>query len=250
MFPDSVTLRGRRHLEELARLAKEGMKSAVLFIAHLPGVRFFMPDYHTDLAFAETFLRVRNDVELIPVSVTWHEDLNLSSEARLLKIPWEYIEREARDRGSYLVLLRMQEKRGVRVGSLGSLPMSEGFYIYVGSAMTNLSRRMERHRRLRKSHHWHIDNLRAIADVHSLLAIRSSERLECEIASALSKIAEWKVPGFGASDCDCNAHLFGFSVDPLLTPAFQDLLIYFRMDRNYDQNIPDFSNVKKTRVFP
>jgi sugar fermentation stimulation protein A len=90
---------------------------------------------------------------------------------------------------------------------------------------------MERHRHLRKQHHWHIDELRAVAEFHSVLAIRSSTRLECEIAEALSGIAEWTIPGFGCSDCCCKTHLFGMVRDPLCSEDFQKLLQYFRMDR-------------------
>ncbi len=68
---------------------------------------------------------------------------------------------------------------------MGKVSFRKGFYIYVGSAMANLSKRVERHRHLRKRHHWHIDELRAVAEFHSVLAIRSSTRLECEIARSL-----------------------------------------------------------------
>ena len=90
---------------------------------------------------------------------------------------------------------------------------------------------MERHRRLRKQHHWHIDELRAVAEFHSVLAIPSSVRLECEIAKAISEIAEWSIPGFGSTDCSCETHLFGMSKDPLHLESFHKLLQYFRMDR-------------------
>ncbi len=97
--------------------------------------------------------------------------------------------------------------------------------------MANLTQRMERHRHLRKKHHWHIDELRAAADFHSVLAIRSSTRLECQIARAFSEIARWSIPGFGCSDCSCDTHLFGLEDDPLQSPDFHRLLQYFRMDR-------------------
>jgi len=97
--------------------------------------------------------------------------------------------------------------------------------------MDNLSKRMQRHRRLRKQHHWHIDELRAVAEFHSVLAIRSSHRLECEISEALSRIAEWSVPGFGATDCSSSTHLFGMTSDPLQSKNFHQWLQYFRIDR-------------------
>jgi sugar fermentation stimulation protein A len=114
---------------------------------------------------------------------------------------------------------------------LGNIYFREGFYIYVGSAMAHLSKRMDRHRHLRKQVHWHIDELRAVTEFHSVLAIRSSERIECEVARAMAGIAEWSVSGFGSTDCSCETHLFGMSGDPLQSGDFHRLLQYFRMDR-------------------
>lgn len=231
LFPDAITERGARHLKELVRFSEEGMKAAILFVVHWPFAEVFMPDYHTDLNFSQTLLGVRNRIKVIPVSVKWNQDLSLSSEVRLLHIPWHYIEQEAKDRGSYLLLLELKRKGSINVGKLGKVPVRKGFYIYVGSAMTNLSKRMERHRHLRKRHHWHIDELRATAEFRSVLPIRSSSRLECDIAQALSGISEWNILGFGCTDCSCNTHLFGFGRNPLHSETFHKLLQYFRIDR-------------------
>jgi len=190
-----------------------------------------MPDYHTDLDFSHTLLGIHDKVKVISISVNWNRDLALSPTVSLLRIPWNYIERQARDRGSYLLVLNLKRDRKIDVGKLGQVSFRRGFYIYVGSAMANLSKRMERHRRIKKRHHWHIDKLRAAAEFHSVLAIRSSDRLECEIAEALSKIVKWAIPGFGATDCSCKTHLFGMSKDPLHSENFHKLLQYFRMDR-------------------
>jgi sugar fermentation stimulation protein A len=231
MFPDAVTERGARHLRELARFSEEGMETAMLFIVHRPFAEVFMPDYHTDLHFSQMLLSARNRVKVIAVSVKWNEDLSLSPETKLLKIPWRYIEKEARDRGSYLLILELRKREKIQVGKLGKISFGKGFYIYVGSAMANLSRRMERHHHLRKRHHWHIDELRAVADFHSVLAIRSSTRLECEIAEALSEIAEWSIPGFGSTDCSCKTHLFAMARNPFHSENFHRGLQHFRMDR-------------------
>jgi sugar fermentation stimulation protein A len=190
-----------------------------------------MPDYHTDLNFSQTLLLVKDKVQIIPLSVHWRADLSLAPETRVLDIPWDFVEQEAKDRGSYLLILKLKRARRLNVGSLGKILFQKGFYIYTGSAMANLSKRMERHRRLRKRHHWHIDELRASAEFHACLAIRSSDRLECAIAEAMSGLAEWAVPGFGSTDCLCHTHLFGMTDDPLHSPEFQKMLQYFRMDR-------------------
>ncbi len=231
MFPDAVTKRGARHLRELAVFANKDTRGAVLFVIHWPHARVFMPDYHTDLAFARTLLEVRHKVQIVPVSVGWRSDLSLSGESRLLRIPWDYIEQESKDGGSYLLILHLRRSRRLSIGRLGRILFPPGYYIYVGSAMKGLDGRIKRHRRLRKRPHWHIDALRAVTEFRSALPIRSSDHLECEIGKALTKIGEWEIPGFGSTDCACQTHLFGFTRDPLNLRGFHDLLQHFRMNR-------------------
>jgi len=135
------------------------------------------------------------------------------------------------DRGSYLLVLEMPSARRIRVGKLGTLGFQRGFYVYVGSAMANLSKRIERHRRKRKKFHWHIDYLRAFARFHAVLAVRTSRRLECDIARAMKNIARSCIPRFGSSDCHCRSHLFAMGEDPLESAEFNALLQHFRMER-------------------
>jgi len=231
MFPDAVTERGTRHLRELASLGQNRARGAVLFLVHWPGARIFMPDYHTDLVFSETLLKVRNKIQIIPISVRWNSDLVLEGEPRLLEIPWSFIERESKDRGSYLLVLYLRRRRNLSIGRIGKISFPRGYYIYVGSAMKGLERRMERHRHARKRPHWHIDSLRAVAEFCSVLAIRSSVRLECNIARALEGIVQWEIPCFGSTDCGCVTHLFGMANNPFHQLDFHHLLQHFRMDR-------------------
>jgi len=91
MFPDAVTERGRRHIEELAELSKEGINTAVIFLVHYYEAEFFMPDYHTDLLFAKTFLKFRNLVKFIPLAIKWNKDLTLEEKTKKLEIPWRKI---------------------------------------------------------------------------------------------------------------------------------------------------------------
>ena len=231
MFPDAVTERGARHVIELARLAEEGTRTAVLFVVHWPRATAFMPDHHTDLHFAKALLSARKGVRIIAVAASWTPDLALTAEARSLEIPWELIERESHDKGSYLLVLHLARPMSITVGQLGRLRFPKGYYIYVGSAMQGLTKRIERHRRLRKKMHWHIDWLRSHARVVDALPIRASERLECTLADAVSAEAQWSIPGFGCSDCACASHLFGSVEDPRIGVEFQRLLAWFRMDR-------------------
>jgi sugar fermentation stimulation protein A len=229
MFPDAVTERGRKHLLELAELSRSGLRTLVLFIVHTPRVRWFMPDYHTDLAFSRALLVVRDAVGVLPVSVGWTQELELCRDVKLLEIPWGFLRREVSDRGSYLLLVHLPRRRRLEVGCLGRLGFPKGWYVYVGSAMQGLTKRIERHVRRRKRVHWHMDYLREAADRVIPLPIRSSARQECQVAEALAELLAPGPPGFGCSDCACPTHLFHSQADPLHSSAFHKVLAAFRM---------------------
>lgn len=53
LFPDAPTLRGARHLRELARCAAQGIGAAVLFVVQMENVRAFRPNQAADPAFAQ-----------------------------------------------------------------------------------------------------------------------------------------------------------------------------------------------------
>ncbi len=230
MFPDAVTARGTKHLLELAGLARKGLKAAVVFLIHWHRAEYFMPEHHTDLEFSRTLLSIKDSVMVRAVSVEWNPGMLLGA-ARDLVIPWDLVAKEAHDCGSYILIIRLKRDREITIGGLVEVKFRKGYYLYVGSAKANLTKRIERHKRLIKNYHWHIDYLRAAADFHAVLPVRSSDDLECEIAVALGKIADWRIPDFGSSDCDCKTHLFGMNEDPVHTRSFVELLLYFRMDR-------------------
>ncbi len=229
MFPDAVTDRGRRHMEELAELGSGGPKPCVLLLVQTQNVDYFMPDFHTDLAFSETFLDVRKKLRILPMAVRWDEKLRLSPEVRPLEIPWGHLRREIKDRGSYLLLMRLDEACRIPVGSLGEIDFPAGHYIYVGSAMKNLTARVTRHQRRRKTMHWHIDYLRQHAAEVVPVPIRSSKRLECELCASFGQLLKPVVSGFGCSDCRCDTHLLWQGTDPLQDRSFHELLQTYRM---------------------
>jgi sugar fermentation stimulation protein A len=237
MFPDAVTARGKKHVEELSMLSKNGTKGVVLFIINSLEPDFFMPEYHTDLAFTRALLAAKNQMKVIPIGVGWNDNLTLKKEVKLLEVPWKVVELEADDKGAYLLILRLSEDKTVGVGGLGKICFEKGYYIYVGSAKKNLSKRIERHRRLRKKMHWHIDYLRQACDFQATLLIRTRDDIECDVAGGVNAIADFKVPGFGSSDCSCQSHLFHLREDPLKSCAFHSVLQYFRMERPVKKNV-------------
>lgn len=229
MFPDAPTTRGRRHLVALARTSRPGSRPVVLFLVHTRRAKSFLPDYHTDLDFSRTLLTLRRRLDVTAAAVGWRPRLGMPRRVEELDIDWAHLSREAHDRGAYLLVLRLDRRRKVSVGRLGRHTFEPGYWIYVGSAMQHLTARIERHRRHRKRLHWHVDYLRAVASDVRALPIRASRRLECTLARELAAVMRPGPAGFGASDCDCAAHLFHCPDLPLDSPAFHQLLQRYRM---------------------
>ncbi len=225
MFPDAPTERGKRHIVHLS----ESGKGAVLFVIHDPETKLFVPDYHTDPDFARTLYSLRKEIQVLAVALGWSNRLKINTQIRPVSVGLESIESELDDSGYYAVLLKLDRDRLIETGSLGAINFPEGFYVYIGSARGSLSSRIKRHLRARKKMHWHIDYLRKYARVVHSFPIRSSVIRECELAEAIKRIADWQIPGFGSSDCNCNTHLFGFKNNPVQNRAFINTVLDFRI---------------------
>ncbi len=112
--------------------------------------------------------------------------------------------------GIYCLLIRLKKNSIVDVGSLGSIFFKKGNYIYVGSAMSGLEGRINRHLRKEKKMHWHIDYLLSWRDAEITKVFvkeTSDKKEECRTAG---KIAAAGIPvkNFGCGDCRCQTHLF------------------------------------------
>jgi Uri superfamily endonuclease len=122
--------------------------------------------------------------------------------------------------GSYVLVASVDRDTILSVGRLGVFRFEAGFYCYCGSARGpgGLEARLARHLRRRKKAHWHVDYLLQQAVLVEMWKAHSTRRLECLFAQALTSMsgARVAVPGFGSSDCDCDAHLFHF----VSTPGF------------------------------
>jgi len=70
-FPDSVTTRGRRHLEELSRAMDEGYRAVLLFLCARDPSDLVVPADHIDPQYGETLRRVaERGVEILAVGCT------------------------------------------------------------------------------------------------------------------------------------------------------------------------------------
>lgn len=113
--------------------------------------------------------------------------------------------------GIYTLVLRLDEKQEMRVGSLGMIPFRAGYYAYTGSARgPGGLKRVERHLEVlhgaRRTRRWHIDYLLPFTSLEEVFITPTREDLECMIARRIGNMI-LSIPGFGCTDCDCISHL-------------------------------------------
>lgn len=107
----------------------------------------------------------------------------------------------------YAVIFKLSEQKTVEVGALGEIDFRPGVYIYAGSAMSNVEKRVQRHFSMDKKDYWHIDYFSRAAEPVDYFILPEGSEYECVLADIVSEFAE-PVEDFGSSDCDCSAHLF------------------------------------------
>ena len=257
MFPDAITERGRKHLLHLRELQNEGYHTGVLFLVQWDQAQWFLPDYHTDLEFAMTFKEVAPYLDWKAVAVAWDETFTMPTVTRACTYPSYVLDSEAHDSGVYIMVMHLDHELDLEIGSKGMMHFNAGYYMYVGSAKANLTKRIERHKRKRKKMHWHLDYFRGHCEMIAAVPIRTSGwplkswslthepypsmpscpdpdvevSVECALADAVRAIAVWDVPKFGCSDCDCTSHLFGMTENPIHNKEFMDVVEEFRMNQ-------------------
>jgi len=114
---------------------------------------------------------------------------------------------DLRDKGGYVLLIRLKERSEIRIGRLGTLQFDSGYYAYIGSAMGGLRQRISRHLRKEKKLHWHIDYFLEKASLENLIVCQSEENIECNISHEIGRVYR-VINRFGSSDCKCPGHLF------------------------------------------
>jgi Uri superfamily endonuclease len=110
----------------------------------------------------------------------------------------------------YCAFFKIEQKMDIEIGALGEKQFEPGIYIYVGSAMTNVEKRLERHFSKTENKHWHIDYFSAEAEPLDYFILPENSEYECVLAEKLEGFCE-PVQKFGSSDCSCNSHLFRFN---------------------------------------
>jgi Uri superfamily endonuclease len=122
-------------------------------------------------------------------------------------------------KGIYILLIQLTRDVDVKIGALGTRHFPKGTYAYVGSAQTNLEKRVSRHFRREKQKFWHIDYLldNPAAKPTRVFFKAAPKTQECTTATEISQQNE-PIQSFGCSDCNCKSHLFRIE-NPDFRPA-------------------------------
>ena len=204
MFPDAVTDRGRRHMIELAEMNAHGRPAAILFLIHNPSARYFLPDYHTDIRFSETFKEMEHALPVYASAVGWRPDLTIEDRVAPVTIPWDVIRREVIDKGNVLILGRLN----------GLFTISLTAY---GHALADRLRNDAVTKRKK-----------GVYSVKDIFPVRSSINRTSAMLAALEAL--YGPPQERGPDAGCpETYTFQTRDDPARQPAFQDLILDFRM---------------------
>ncbi len=135
-------------------------------------------------------------------------------------------------KGIYCLVTYLNKSERIKIARLGYIPFKRGYYCYIGSAMTNLEKRVERHYSKKKKRFWHIDYFLNHAKLIGFKALEMTSREECWLADQIRKISDGEIRRFGSTDCGCSSHLQYFKKNPLklrrfsriFKPRLEDLL--------------------------
>lgn len=126
-------------------------------------------------------------------------------------------------KGIYVLVIQLDRNTNVNVGKLGRKSFQKGLYAYVGSAQTNLEKRIQRHLRKAKRTFWHIDYLLQAPSTKIAKAFytNAGKNEECSVAEKIRHEGK-PVPGFGCSDCHCESHLLRITAYDFLQKSMRE----------------------------
>lgn len=107
----------------------------------------------------------------------------------------------------YLLFLKLEEYKTIEIGALGRIEFQPGTYVYVGSAMNSVEKRLQRHFSEAETLHWHIDYLNSETKTFDYFILPETSEYEEWFAEKIGKYCE-PVQDFGSSDSSRESHLF------------------------------------------
>ncbi len=118
-----------------------------------------------------------------------------------------------KNKGNYCLIISNKRDSNIKVGAKGMMFFKKGYYVYVGSALNSLDKRIERHISEEKKKHWHVDYLLLDKNtkIKEVIFTYSTKKIECEISNEINKTSDGYIELFGCSDCKCLSHLYYFN---------------------------------------
>ncbi len=113
-----------------------------------------------------------------------------------------------KDKGVYILIFKLNTDKTINIGSLGNVSFEQGFYLYIGSAMGGLRKRISAHLSQTNRLRWHVDYLSKEATLIQVCYRITSSSIEDEIALKMAELLK-PIPRFGSSDSKkTKSHLF------------------------------------------
>jgi sugar fermentation stimulation protein A len=221
-FPDAVTERGTHHIRALA----ESGRGMIIFLIFHRNVDYLVPNYHTDYRFYQTLVQCKNRARVLAYSVNYNSELDIIG-VKDVTIVYP----DVKPVGSYLLLFENDSRFIDDIGSIKKLTLERGYYIYAGSGMNNLFKRIAYHKKKAKKKFWHIDYVKNRFKLLADIPVVTGRDMECTLAHRMLLIGGNGIEGFGASDCTCRSHLFHFDENPLYRDDFWDIVLEARFDQ-------------------
>jgi Uri superfamily endonuclease len=152
------------------------------------------------------------------LSASKNPDRDLTPAREMTSMRDQYTALIPASKGTYALILRLNNRQPIQVGKLGAFEFPAGYYLYIGSAFGpgGLAGRLGRHLALNRANsscHWHIDFLHRQAPIVAIWFSQHEARREHDWATLAGQLpgAVCPAPRFGASDCRCQTHLYQFA---------------------------------------
>ena len=140
-------------------------------------------------------------------------------------------------KGSYSLILLLENDQYIEIGKLGKFIFKKGYYVYNGSALGGFGR-VRYHLKENKIKRWHVDYLLDKAKIIKIIISQVKINHEHEISKILADKngAEIIVKGFGSSDCKkgCPSHLIYFKKMPEIIDIYKRLNLEYIMFKEAD----------------
>lgn len=225
MFPDAVTARGRKHVLHLGEIGKEG-HAGLLILVHWSRAEWFLPDFHTDIAFSKVFYDTMDTIDRKVVAIHWDAQFRVPSTVKVLPTSKKVLQVEMVDGGNYLLILEAKKEEKIILTEGNPLILPKGYYVYVGRTETNLEKEINRYRRTRKKKEHVIDEVRSVLSWVGCIPIRGKKDGTHLLEQQLMDIGGWKV-----RSSDGKFLLIGFDKNPMHNPFFTKIEEEWQINR-------------------